>query len=216
MKRYFSPLPVQLLLAMLWFVAAPMMHAATVIGTDPTATFQQARDDYFCALQGNVDAFKRAELEFGALHKADPTGARIQAYWGSIELLKAAHTFNVFGIHTLTREGLADLDSAVRQEPNNIEVRYIRAATEYHLPFFLHRRAEAEQDFAWIAPQAERAVRQGQLPAALAASALDIYGCILLDQRDRAKAKRAFENARKIAPDSPAGHDAEHRLKPLS
>jgi tetratricopeptide (TPR) repeat protein len=215
MKKYFSPLLTQFLLAVLWLVAPPMMHAATA-ADNPATAFQQARDDYFRALQGNVDAFKRAELEFGALHQADPSGARIRAYWGSIELLKAAHTFNIFAMHSLTREGLADLDSAVRQEPSNIEVRYIRGATEYHLPFFLHRRAQAEQDFAWIAPQAEKAVQQGQLPAALAASALDIYGCILLDQRNRAQAKRAFENARQIAPNSPSGHDAMHRLKPLS
>lgn len=207
------------LLPLAWIM--PSARASTTTfgpnaSSELSAAFQQARSDYFKALQGHADASRYAEEEFSALHAEYPNSARVRVYWGSLELWKAAHSWNVLNLHSLTLKGIADMDSAVSQEPNDVEIRYIRAATEYHLPAFLHKKDEAEQDFAWIAPRAQTAVEQGRLPAPLAASALDTYGCILLAQRNRAQARQAFEDAIRLAPESPAGRDAENRLKPLS
>lgn len=215
-----GPLTTRRKFRMLWLAGLLAMALGGAAGawaqprsSDGAAALQQARSDYFQALQGNRKALDEAEKLFNALHQQQPRNATVTVYWGSLELLKAGHTLNIFAIRPWTRQGLDAMNAAVTLDPNNVEVRYIRAATEYHLPAFLHTRAQAEQDFAWIAPRAEMAARNGQLQPELAASALDTYGCILLAQQKRAEARKAFQRARDIAPESPGGQDAEHRLR---
>jgi hypothetical protein len=47
--------------------------------------------------------------------------------------------------------------------PENLDVRFTHAETSLHLPFFYHRRQDAEQDFAFIALRAESAARTDAL-----------------------------------------------------
>ncbi len=105
------------------------------------------------------------------------------------------------------------MDQAVNRAPGDLEARFIRAASTWHLPFFYKRREQAASDFAMIAPQAEAAAAKGTLPPELAAAALDYYGQVLIDRSDSHGAKQAFEAAVRIDSASPGGRDALKRLR---
>jgi hypothetical protein len=181
------------------------------------AGFQQrlseARAQYFADLEGQHGAGDKARSSFAALARDYPENAVVEAYNGSLELLDAAHTWAIWDKHRLATEGLQKMDQAVDRAPGDLEARFIRAATTWHLPFFFKRKDQAASDFSIIAPQAEAAAAEGQLPKALAAAALDFYGQVLADRSNPNGAKQAFEAAVRVDSSSPAGRDASKRLR---
>ena len=168
-------------------------------------TFEQrlaeARVQYFADLQGNRAAADKARASFAALSRDYPGNPVVDAYSGSLELLDAARTWAIWDKRRLANEGLQKMDQAVNRAPGDLEARFIRAASTWHLPFFYKRREQAASDFAVIAPQAE------------AAAALDYYGQVLIDRSDSHGAKQAFEAAVRIDGSSPGGRDAMKRLR---
>ncbi len=173
----------------------------------------EARQQYFADLQGSRAAEAQARASFAALSRDYPDNPVVNAYSGSLELLDAARTWAVWDKRRLANEGLAKMDQAINRAPADLEARFIRAASTWHLPFFYKRRAQAADDFSYIAPRAEAAVAKGILPPALAAAALDYYGQVLIDRSDNHGAKQAFEAAVRIDGSSPAGRDASKRLR---
>ena len=172
----------------------------------------QARVQYFADLQGDRGAADQARASFTALAKDFPGNPVVDAYSGSLELLEAARTWAIWDKRRLANDGLARMDQAVDRAPDDLEARFIRAASTWHLPFFYKRRDQAANDFTYIAPRAEAAVKQGTLPPQLAAAALDYYGQVLNDRSDNHGAKQAFESAVRIDGTSPGGRDAQKRL----
>ncbi len=183
----------------------------------PAASFEhrlaEARSEYFANLQGNHAAGEKAQQDFAALSHDYPGNAVVDAYSGSLELLQAARTWAIWDKRRLANEGLAKMDQAVNRAPNDLEARFIRAASTWHLPFFYKRRDQAADDFTFIAPRAEAAVAKGTLRPELAAAALDYYGQVLIDRSDNHGAKQAFEAAVRIDGASPGGKDALKRLR---
>jgi hypothetical protein len=171
----------------------------------------KARTAYFADLEGERGADDRARAEFTALSVERPHEPVVDAYLGSLDLLESARTFAVWRKHTLAADGLVRLDAAVNRAPDDLEARFVRALTTWHLPFFFHRKEQAEQDLVFIGPRAEEAARQGRLPAALAAAALDYWGQVVAD-RNIAQARNAYEAAVRVDPASPGGLDARKRL----
>jgi hypothetical protein len=192
-----------------------LLATATLLRAD--VSFDQrlttARAQYFADVEGKRGAADEARSSFDALSHDYPNDAVVQAYSGSLELLEAARTWALWDKHRLANEGLQKMDTAVDRAPANLEARFIRAASTWHLPFFFKRKEQAVSDFAIIAPQAEAAARKGQLPPQLAAAALDYYGQVLADRSDSAGAKQAFEAAIRVDSASLAGRDAQKRLK---
>jgi tetratricopeptide (TPR) repeat protein len=179
--------------------------------------FQQrlasARAAYFKDLQGDHDAHAQARDQFAVLAMERPNDAVVQAYIGSLDLLDAARTWAFWNKHVLSQQGLNELDQAVDRDPTSLEARFIRAATTWHLPFFFHRREQAESDLAYIAPRAADAVAKGTLPPQLGAAALDYYGQVLSERSDHSAARDAYQTAVRIDQSSPGGQDASRRLK---
>lgn len=173
----------------------------------------EARTQYFAYLQGNRTAGDKARATFSMLSHDYPGNAVVDAYGGSLELLDAAHTWAIWDKRRLANEGLGKMDQAVDRAPEDLEARFIRAASTWHLPFFYKRREQAASDFSFIAPRAEAAVAKGTLPPQLAAAALDYYGQVLIDRSDSHGAKQAFEAAVRIDGASPGGRDALKRLR---
>jgi hypothetical protein len=173
----------------------------------------EARTQYFAYLQGNRAAGDKARAAFLMLSHDYPKNAVVDAYGGSLELLDAAHTWVPWDKRRLANEGLAKMDQAVNRAPEDLEARFIRAASAWHLPFFYKRSEQAASDFSFIAPQAEAAVAKGTLPPQLAAAALDYYGQVLIDRSDSHGAKQAFEAAVRVDGASPGGRDALKRLR---
>jgi hypothetical protein len=173
----------------------------------------EARAQYFADLQGDRAAAGKARANFAALAKDFPGNPVVGAYSGSLELLDAARTWAIWDKRRLANEGLEKMDQAVNRAPGDLEARFIRAASTWHLPFFYKRREQAASDFTYIAPRAEAAVAKGALPPELAAAALDYYGQVLIDRSDSHGAKQAFEAAVRIDGSSPGGRDAMKRLR---
>jgi hypothetical protein len=173
----------------------------------------EARKQYFADLQGDKAAGTKARASFAELSRDYPGNAVVDAYSGSLELLDAARTWAVWEKGKLANEGLSKLDQAVSRAPDDLEARFIRAASTWHLPFFYKRREQSANDFAFIAPRAEAAVAKGTLPPELAAAALDYYGQVLADRSDSHGAQQAFEAAVRVDETSPGGRDAMKRLR---
>ncbi|WP_263356337.1 hypothetical protein [Acidicapsa ligni] len=206
----------------IWFGTVPALASATPARNEAQARQQYserlgvARDAYFKVITNNDrDADRRAHAalaEFEREYPGDPIG---KAYHGSLQLLDAAHDWAIWNLHKEAAEGLSRLDEAVTQAPDEPEVRFIRAATSWHLPSFYHRKAQYESDFALLAPHAEEDARDGRIPPALAAAALNYWGQILVGRKDNASARAAFATAIRIAPQSPGAVDAGLRLRQL-
>jgi len=164
---------------------------------------------------GNSSADEQAHAALSAFEQAFPGDARGMAYHGSLQLLDAAHSWQIWNLHKQAADGLSKLDEAVALAPDEPEVRFLRAATDWHLPGFYHRREQSESDFAILAAHAEEDARQGKLPPELAAASLGYWGQILSARKDRVGARAAFQAAIRVAPQSPAGIDAKQRLNQL-
>jgi hypothetical protein len=182
-------------------------------GADFDQRLAEARRQYFANLQGNRAAGDKARASFAALARDYPAPPVVEAYSGSLELLEAARTWAIWDKRRLANEGLQKMDRAVNRAPGDLEARFIRAASNWHLPFFYKRKEQAANDFTLIAPQAEAAAAKGTLPPELAAAALDYYGQVLIDRSDSHGAKQAFEAAVRVDGSSPAGRDAQKRLR---
>lgn len=175
-----------------------------------------ARVAYFKVVEGNDRAADaEAHRLLDAMGKAYPGDAVVKAYQGSLELLDVAHDWRIWNLKRQSDEGLALLDAAVAQAPDEPEARFLRAATSWHLPGFYHRRAQCESDFALLAPRAERDAREGRLPPELASAVENYWGQILVERKDWGGARAAFGAAVRIAAGSPAGVEAGRRLRDL-
>jgi hypothetical protein len=189
----------------------------TMVLTGDSGSFAQrlaeARKEYFADLQGDRAAGAKARVSFAELTRDYPGNSVVDAYSGSLELLEAARTWAVWEKGRFANEGLSKMDQAVNRAPDDLEARFIRAASTWHLPFFYKRKEQSASDFAFIAPRAEAAVAKGTLPPELGAAALDYYGQVLISHSDSHGAKQAFEAAVRIDETSPGGRDALKRLR---
>jgi len=188
----------------------------SLFAANANADLPRARELYFAALAGTNSALAEASQLLTTLAKQDSSNATVTAYLGSVRLLEAAHTWAIFRKGELVKIGLALLDQAVTAAPDNEEIRFIRAASTYHLPGFFKRRPQSESDFAWLAGRVREAVSTGRLDAQLGAAALFHDGIIKIDRGDKPTGLTQLRAAVEIAPDSPAGRDATKKLATLT
>lgn len=108
------------------------------------------------------------------------------------------------------------IDSAVEADPQSLEVRFVRAVTDYSLPSFFHRRKQSDQDFTRLAAHAPIAASDGKLEPRLAAASLYFHGLFLRESSQDEAAKDAWREAISVAPDSRAARDSAEELKKLA
>ena len=142
-----------------------------------------------------------------------PNDATLQAYTGSLQLLESGRTWALWRKHALSEEGLAEMDAAVTADPNNLEARFVRALTTWHLPFFFHRKEQAEADLLFLGPRSEQAAQTGALPPELAAAALDYWAQVLSERNQADAAHNAYAAAVRVDRGSPGGKDALKHLQ---
>jgi tetratricopeptide (TPR) repeat protein len=129
-----------------------------------------------------------------------------------VELLEANRSNNVWEKVRLAREGLDLQDKAVKDAPDNLEVRFLRGVTDYQLPDFVGRHETGVEDLAAVAREAEQASRTGRLDKRAAAAALVYHGKALEQKYKIPEAIAAWQTAVRISPDSPGGIDAAKHL----
>ncbi len=229
--QHFAPSALALLfvppLVLSLALASPSAHAlppagpATALNRESSSDLYAqklaaARTAYFQMLtSGSRSADRAAHAALDSLEQSYPGDPTAEAYHGSLQLLDAAHDWQIWNLHRNATEGLARLDQAVAAAPDNPEVRFMREATSWHLPAFYHRRPQCEADFAWLATHAACSARAGTLPPELAAASLNYWGQILIQRGQSGNARRAFQQAVELAPSSPAATDAARHLRSL-
>ncbi len=177
--------------------------------------FAQARALYYRGADGDKQAYEQANHLFTKLYKEDGGSPRIEAYYGSLRLLEASHTWALWKKNSLSKEGIRLMDKAVKAAPNDLEIRFVRAATTYDLPGFFHRKEQSAQDFAYLAQRAPKAAHSGELEPRLAAASLYFHGEFLNDANEPSEAVAAWKAAIALAPNSRAARDSREELKKL-
>jgi phytoene synthase len=122
------------------------------------------------------------------------TLALLLAYEGARDVVEARHAFWPRDRMEPLKRGLPRLDSAVRRDPDNAEIRYLRLTSSYYLPFFLGRKWSVREDFKALA---------GLLPGVRTAYPAEWYVAITnfvlekgnLDESDRTRLRRARAEA---------------------
>ncbi|MDZ4800813.1 MAG: hypothetical protein SGI92_21855 [Bryobacteraceae bacterium] len=146
-------------------------------------TFDQAKSLYYKGVDGDKTATRESTAILSKLAAQKPGDPLIAAYLASNKLLESSRTFALWNKNRLAKEGTLGLDRAVGMAPDNLEVRFIRAASTWNLPGFFKRQEQSEADFAYLAPRVAEAAVKGTLEKRLADAALHYYGQILHHQK---------------------------------
>jgi len=181
------------------------------VNTEPCndmARFCLMRCDYYRAVEGDREAADKAMAllrELKAAHADDPL---VMVYHGSLLLLRAGRSASLDEKVEFTREGLMEMERAVEAAPQVVEVRFVRGMTSVNLPGILGRRKVGEEDVAWVADRAVKAVESGELQPEMAAAALTLDGKRLMKIGERDAALKRWRGAILLAPESRSGRDA--------
>lgn len=117
--------------------------------------FQKALDFHQKGVAGDSSAVVQALGLLGKLHDEYPEDSLILAFWGSASTLRARDAIFYRKMGYL-REGLEAIDRAVDMDPENPNVRVVRAVNSYQLPGMFGRRSVAREDFEILLQWAEK------------------------------------------------------------
>ena len=174
---------------------------------------RQAKAFYYQGIYGDKGAGEKSDKLFTELHQQLPNDPLVTVYYGSLRLLEAQHTWALWKKNSLSKEGVQLMDSAVRAVPDNLEVRFVRAATDRSLPSFFGRKQQIQSDLQFIVSRAEKAVHQDTFEPPLAAASFFYYGELCQEQSRPKDATDAWKAAARLAPDSHAGRAAASKLR---
>jgi hypothetical protein len=90
-----------------------------------------------------------------SLIKNEPENQLYHVYLGSAFTLKSRDVFPGPSKLRYLKDGLKGMDAAVKKDPRNPSVRFIRAVNNYHLPAFINRKDNARKDFETLLKQIE-------------------------------------------------------------
>lgn len=139
---------------------------------------------------------------------AAPTDAQVMAYLGSAQTMIARDSWNVITKVSEVNKGIALIDKAVRQAPDDITVRMVRMTNSLSLPGFFGRAPKAREDLVYLHGVL---AKQTLLPVASAEICYRL-GDIVQGEGDQQQATKLFDEARRYAPDSEWGKLAQGRL----
>ena len=178
-----------------------------------TEQIRQARNLYYQGIYGDKAAIEKSDKIFSELHNQFPNDPLVTVYYGSLRLIEAQHTWALWKKNSLSKQGVQLLDSAVSGAPGDLEVRFVRAATDRNLPSFFGRKQQVQSDLSFIVQHAEQAAHQGSFDPQLAAASFFYYGELCKEQSRLKEATDAWKAAARIAPDSHAGRGAADKLR---
>ena len=159
---------------------------------------------FYEAVDGNRDSAQRASRMLDEFNASDP---QAMAYRGSLLLLESSRSFAPWKKGKLAKEGLTLMDRAVAMRPEDLEIRFVRAASTRGLPGFFKRADESERDLAAIASR----LAPGLTEPRVASASLLFHAENLEKHQDREGARRACSKAMTIAPGTPAADKCRAR-----
>lgn len=118
------------------------------------------------ALEGNTEYTDLAFLHAEKAYHLNPTSQIALVYLGSIETLQARESWNPFVKLSKVNSGIEKIDLAVKNEPNNLVVRLVRASNSIALPESFNRIHYAKSDLRRvieIAPESSEAIKAREI-----------------------------------------------------
>jgi tetratricopeptide (TPR) repeat protein len=110
------------------------------------------------ALGGNLASARlkkaRTYLEFALQH--EPTNAFVRTLLGSAIIMSAREPLWFGTKLRRVREGIALMDAAINDDPNDPDARFTRASNNVFLPERFKRRDVTRTDFEWLQTRADR------------------------------------------------------------
>lgn len=169
---------------------------------------------------GDARAAKRAQAMFESLRQTHGDDPLLLAYAGSAKMLQAKRTWLVWKKGDLVEAGGDLLNRALAEaratpEPDELEVRFLRAVSADKLPDWMGQRELVTSEFAALAERVPDAVEQGRLSPYQAASTLYHRGRDLIDAGRGNEARPLLQRAIDLAPDSHAALHAQEALARL-
>ena len=128
--------------------------------SDPTNTlilFQLGDLCYHEGANKNKEAIILAEGYFKRLLALDANHAMARVRYGSVLTMKARDAFAPMTRLKYIEAGNREMDAAVRTAPNDAQVRFARAANNFHMPDIMGRKEIVQKDLAWLWQQAQLA-----------------------------------------------------------
>ena len=130
---------------------------------EPTA-LDEVLPTYYDGLVGDNDAAKKAERHLKVIRQTEGDTPRLLAYLGSTRLLAARAASLPIRKLNYSKEGLALLDKAVKQDPDSVEIRFLRGISTVRLPSLFGRAKTAKGDLDFVRERADAARKSGELP----------------------------------------------------
>lgn len=123
---------------------------ATLSGTtNDRVSLADGRNLFYSSVDNKND-LKKAELIFQQLQHIDSLSGRATVYLGALMSIRGKHALLPINKYKKAIKGLEIMDSGILMNPVDIESRFIRGMTCFHLPFFFKRSDTAKEDFDFV------------------------------------------------------------------
>jgi tetratricopeptide (TPR) repeat protein len=141
----------------------------------------------------------------------DKNDSVLLAYLGSSYAMAGRDSSFVVSKVTNVNKGLAVLDKAVKKDPSDLNIRFIRASVSYSLPDMFSRKATAESDYLLYTKEAEAGSQQ--VAADRIAEAYFKLGRLAQEKNQKTAAQDFYAKAQKASPQSEWAQQAAAALK---
>lgn len=184
--------------------AADLSAAQAKLAAQPTNTTVLIALGKLChnrATKDGPDAGEALKLAQNYLHqllKLNPHHAFGRALLGSATVITAKEAWLPTTKISRVRRGLAELDAAVKEAPEDENARFTRASNNLFLPDFFDRKAIVLADFAWL----QERVDKGRFDPEFRQYVCLYHGVALAKFGDRVKAEKIWMAGIAIDPKS--------------
>ena len=152
---------------------------------------------------------KRARAVLESALVADPGNTFARTLLGSAIVISAREPIWPGTRIRRVREGLAVMDTALRENPDDPDARFTRASNNLFLPDLFHRRETVRADFAWLQERADR----GEFAPDFRQYVFLYHGYALKRWGDTKRARELWEAGLNIAPSSKVAAELRHELE---
>lgn len=156
------------------------------------------------------DAVALAEKYLKLLLQREPRHAFGRALLGSTTVLTARDAWSPTAKISRVRRGLAEMDAALRDSPDDENARFTRASNNLFLPDFFGRKEIVLADFAWLQARAD----QGRFDPEFRQYVFLFHGRAQEKYGDPARARKLWRDGIAIDPKSKVADELRHALDP--
>lgn len=152
---------------------------------------------------------KRARVHLECALQVQPSHTFAKTLLGSAIVISAREPIWPGTRIRRVREGLAIMDAALQEGPDDPDARFTRASNNLFLPDLFHRRDIVRADFAWLQERADR----GEFAPDFRQYVFLYHGYAQKRWGNLARARELWDAGVKIAPDSKVAAELRHELE---